>query len=278
MAPHPISLPCSLALPPPSHRDTTLTTPSPCWALHFMTKERLMFSNPTPSELCFSPAVTMCDDMLSALTPPLHHACISQPATSPQVVAFACWTISAPICLNRFTFAETRKSNLWTYACDLPFPLLPLLLWWKWISAVSPCLQFITTAIPLLFLPEYSFLAELEILNCAVPSVCNTVGLLIFFKLCPVFTFLQQLMTKHCELFTLTLVVQGSPSTSLRQPQSTHVFTESRIALLCHALRICVAHAPLESCPFPCLYIEVFELVIKVIQVPPLHHASLPQN
>jgi len=32
--------------------------------------------------------------------------------------------------------------------------------------------------------------------RCTVPSVCNTVGLLIFLKLCPVFTFLQQLMTK----------------------------------------------------------------------------------
>ena len=45
------------------------------------------------------------------------------------------------------------------------------------------------------------FLAVSEILNhsdtCAVPSVCNAVGLLILLKLCqcPVFTFLQQLMT-----------------------------------------------------------------------------------
>ena len=44
MAPHPILLPCALAFPPPSHRDAT--TPSPCWAPHFMTQERIMFSNP----------------------------------------------------------------------------------------------------------------------------------------------------------------------------------------------------------------------------------------
>ena len=31
---HPIPLPCALAFPPPSHRDTT--TLSPCWAPHFM--------------------------------------------------------------------------------------------------------------------------------------------------------------------------------------------------------------------------------------------------
>ena len=48
MAPHPIPLPCTSASPFPSHRDAH--TPSPCWTPHFMTKERFMFSNPTPSE------------------------------------------------------------------------------------------------------------------------------------------------------------------------------------------------------------------------------------
>jgi len=68
MAPHPIPLPCTLAFPPPSHRDTT--TPSPCWAPHFMTQERIMFSNPTPSEPRLSPVVTMSDVTPLALTPP----------------------------------------------------------------------------------------------------------------------------------------------------------------------------------------------------------------
>jgi len=61
----PFPLPCALALSFPSHQDAP--TPSPCWALHFITQERLMFSNPTPSELRLSPAATM-SDMLSALT------------------------------------------------------------------------------------------------------------------------------------------------------------------------------------------------------------------
>jgi len=61
-----------------------------------------------PSEPRLSPAVMMNDDMLSALTPPL----MLQPATSPQIVAFESWTISAPICLNRFTLAESQKPNL----------------------------------------------------------------------------------------------------------------------------------------------------------------------
>jgi len=70
MAPHPIPLPCALAFPPPSHRDAT--TPSPCWAPHFMTQERIMFSNPTPSEPCLSPAATMSDVTPSALSASLH--------------------------------------------------------------------------------------------------------------------------------------------------------------------------------------------------------------
>ena len=66
MAPYPIPLPCTLAFLPPSHRDTT--TPSPCWAPHFMTQERIMLSNPTPSKPRLSPAATMSDDTPSALT------------------------------------------------------------------------------------------------------------------------------------------------------------------------------------------------------------------
>jgi len=50
---HPIPLPCALAFPAPSHRNAT--TPSPCWAPHFTTQERIMFSNPTPSKPCLSP-------------------------------------------------------------------------------------------------------------------------------------------------------------------------------------------------------------------------------
>jgi len=110
MAPHPIPLPCVLAFPPPSHRD--VTTPSPCWAPHFMTQDRIMFSNPTTSKPRLSPAATMSDDTPSAFTPPLHCASILQPAALPQVVAFESLTISAPICFNHFTFAELRKPDL----------------------------------------------------------------------------------------------------------------------------------------------------------------------
>jgi len=82
---------------------------------------------------------------------------------------------------------------------------------------------------------------------------------------------------KDCELFTYTLVWQCSPSTSSRQPQTTHVFADSRIALWCHALRICVAHAPPESCPFSLLVHWAFRACFRN-HLPLLHHASLPQN
>jgi len=76
-----------------------------------MTQERIMFSNPTPSEPRLSPVSTMSDATPSALTPSLHCASILQPAAPPQVVAFESKTISAPIYLNRFTFAESWKSE-----------------------------------------------------------------------------------------------------------------------------------------------------------------------
>jgi len=47
-SPCPFLLLCTWALPPTRHRN--VKTPSPSWAPHFMTKESLMFSNPTPIE------------------------------------------------------------------------------------------------------------------------------------------------------------------------------------------------------------------------------------
>jgi len=103
LSPHLPSLHLGLA----NHRDAI--TPSPCWAPHFMNQawERLTLSNPTPSETRLSlTQSTMSDDMMSALTPPLHCASILQPATPPQVVGFESWTISAPICRNHFTLVD----------------------------------------------------------------------------------------------------------------------------------------------------------------------------
>jgi len=112
MAPHPIPLPCDLALPPTSHREAT--TPGPCWVPHFMTPERLMFLNPTPSEPRISPAAVMSNDMLSAPTPTVHCASILQPATPPQVVTVSLLILGSSLLqfVNCLIFAESRKCDL----------------------------------------------------------------------------------------------------------------------------------------------------------------------
>jgi len=90
-------------------------------------------------------------------------------------------------------------------------------------------------------------------------------------------SFFSSWWQKDCELFTHTLVLQCSPSTSLRQPQTTHVFAVSRIRSLCHALRICVVHAPPESCPFSLLVHWAFRACHRN-RLPLMHHAFLTQN
>ena len=73
-------------------------------------------------------------------------------------------------------------------------------------------------------------------LLCVTPLVCSS-----YSSFAPSSPFFSSWWHKDCELFTRTFVLQCSPSTSLRQPQTTHVFSDSGIALLCHALRIYVA-------------------------------------
>jgi len=104
------------------------------------------------------------------------------------------------------------------------------------------------------------------------PLVCS-----FYSSFAPSLPFFSSWWQKDCELFTHTLVLQCSPSTSSRQPQTTHVFADSRITLLCHALRIRVAHAPTESCPFSLLVHWAFRACYRS-HLPLLHHASLPQD
>jgi len=103
----------------------------------------------------------------------LFHACWITETRSLNLCVCSCLFLS---CL---CFSARNGLQLWVPVCNL---------------------FIITKAIPLLLLPQYSFLSVSQILNhsdtCAVPSVRHTVGLLILLKLCPVFTFLQLLMTK----------------------------------------------------------------------------------
>jgi len=109
-------------------------------------------------------------------------------------------------------------------------------------------------------------------LLCVTPLVCSY-----YSSFAPSSPFFSSWWQKNCELCTHTLVLQCSPSTSSHQPQTTHVFADSRIALLCNALRICVAHVPTELCPFSLLVHWVFRACYRS-HLPLLHHASLPQN
>ena len=163
MALHPIPLPCALAFPPPIHWDAT--TPSPCWTPHSITQEHIMFWNPTPSEPRLSPAATMSDDTLSRLslrlcTAPL--SCSLQP-----LLKLLPLNISATICLNRFTFADSWK--VWSLNLCVFSYLFLFCLCFSYSNSlqllVPVCnLVVITTAIPLILLPWYSFLAVSEIL------------------------------------------------------------------------------------------------------------------
>jgi len=223
MAPHPIPLPCALAFPLSSHQDAT--TPSPCWAPHFMTQERIMLSNPTPSKPRLSPAVTMSDDTLSAFTPPLHCTFILQPATPPQIVAFGSSTMSAPICLNCFTFAESRISDLWT--CVLVFTVsssaFPFLiemnfsfqsLFAIWLLSPQWFPYYFNLSIVSWQYQKYSTILILVLyLLCVTPLVCSS-----YSSFAPSSPFFSSWWQKDCELFTYALVLQCSPSTSSRQP------------------------------------------------------------
>jgi len=61
-------------------------------------------------------------------------------------------------------------------------------------------------------------------LLCVAPLVCSS-----YSSFAPSSPFSSSRWQRNCELFTHTFVLQGSPSTSSRQPQTTHVFADSRI-------------------------------------------------
>jgi len=85
-------------------------------------------------------------------------------------------------------------------------------------------------------------------LLCLPPLVCSS-----YSSFAPSSPFFSSRWQKDCESFTHTLFFQCSPSTISCQPQTTHVFADGRIGILCHALRIFVAHVLSESYPFSLL-------------------------
>jgi len=256
-----------------------------------------MFSNPTPSKPRLSPATTTSDDTLSALTPPLHCASIVKPATPLQVFAFSSWTISAPICLNRFTFTESRKCDLWTCVCVFTFSsfafafLIEVNFSFKSLFAIwslSPQRfhnYFYLSTVSWQYQQYSTILIFVLSLLCVTPLVCSSYSSFapfswssfwVSFKqdyLSASFSpFFSSWWQKDCKLFTHTLVLQCSSSTSSCQPQTTHVFADSKIALLCHALSYALHMRRQNLVLFLCLYIEPFELVIEII----FHYCTTP--
>ena len=83
-SPHSPSLHLGLPAPQPSRRHHAQSLLGP--SLHDPRTYHVVESH--LEKLRLSPAATMSNNTLSALTPPLHCAPILQPATPPQVVAF----------------------------------------------------------------------------------------------------------------------------------------------------------------------------------------------
>jgi len=191
-----------------------------------MTQERIIFSNPTSSNPRLSPAATKSDDILSARAPPLHSASILQPATPPQVVAFESWTISAPICLNGFTLAESRKPDLWNCVCFLTIFLVCLAFVIK-VDFSFESLFAIWSLSPQWF--HYSFYLSIvswqyqKYWNILILVLCLLLVCSSYSSFAPPSPFFNSQWHRDCELFTHTLVPQCSPSTSSRQPQTLRI-------------------------------------------------------
>ena len=165
----------------------------------------------------------------------------------------------------------------------LPFSLLPLLLWEMIFSFKS--LFAIWSLSPLRFhnyfyhgIVSWQYQKCWTILILVLCLLCVT--LLVcwsYSSFAPSSFFFSSWWQKESELCAHALVLQCSPSMSLHQPKMTHVFADSRIALLCHALRIWVAHAPSESWSFSLLVHWAFRACYRS-HLPLLHHASMPKN
>ena len=187
-----------------------------------------MSSNLTPSEPRISPAAKMSDNMMSALTPPLHfYLAACNPSSSCH---FGSWTISTPIGLNRFTFAESRKSDLWTCVCVFTFssPAFAFLIEMNFnfksrfaIWSLSPQRfhYYVLLYLSIVFwqYQKYSIILIFVLcLLCVTPLVCSSLS-----GFAPSSPFFSSWWQKDCELITHTLVLQCSPLMSSRQTQTT---------------------------------------------------------
>jgi len=279
----PIPLPRALALPSPSHQDAT--TPSPCWAPHFMTQERLLFSNPNPSELrlrilpprrwattCCRFSLLPCPAPLScSLQPLLKLSLLSLRPSLLQFVSIDSLLLShenpsfEPMCVFHLFI------SCLCFLIAMNFSFKSLFAIWS-LSLQRLHYYFYFRIVSWHYQKYWTILILVLCLLFVTPLVCSS-----YSSFAPSPPFFSSWWQRDCELFTHTLVLQGSPSTSSRQPQMTHVFADSRIGSLCHALRICFAHAPPETCHSFLLVHWAFRACYRN-RLWLLHHAFLPQN
>jgi len=255
-------------------------------APHFMTQERIMFSNPTPSKPHLSLTATMSDDMPSILTPPLHCASILQPAAPPQVVAFESWTISAPICFNCFTFAESRQSDLWTCVCvftfsscvfafliEMNFSFKSLFAIWS-LSPQRLHYYFLFSSVSWRYQKYSTILILVLCLLRVTPLVCSSYSS--FAPSSPFFSSWWQKVVSYLPMHLFSHVLHRRRRVSPRRPMYLlMVGSHYCVVRFAYALHM----RPQNPVPFPCLYIELFELVIEVIfhycTTPPCHKIDL---
>ena len=136
----------------------------------------------------------------------------------------------------------------------------------------------ITKAIPLLLLPYDNFLEVSEILNhsdtCAVPSVCNAHLTQALPRLHLSSAADDRKIVSYLHIHLFSNVLHRRRRVSPRRPMYLLIVGSHYCVMhFAYALHMCRQNLVL----FACLYIKLFELVIKN-HLPLLHHASLPQN
>jgi len=141
----------------------------------------------------------------------------------------------------------TLSSTVFAVVTEMNFSFYSLFAVWS-LSPQRFHYYFFLSVVSWQYQKYSTILILLLCLLCVTPLICSS-----YLSFVPSSPFFSSWWQKNSELFTHTLVLQCSPSTSSRQSQTTHVFADSRIAFLCRALRICAVHAPTESCPFSLL-------------------------
>jgi len=261
MAPHPIFLPNALALPSPSHRDAT--SPSPCWAPHFMTHVLESYSERAVhlSRCRLSGSLRSWTATVSCSLQPL--LSLSLLSLGPSLLQF----VSIVLLL-----LKSRKPDLWTcvflfnfsssafaFRIEMDFSFKSLLAIWS-LSPLQFHYYFYLSIVYLRYKKYWNILILVLCLLCATPLVCSSHSS--FALSSPFFSSWWQ---NHCELFTYKLVLQGSPSTLSRLCGPRRLMyllivgSDYNVMRFTNALHMRRQNLVLGSC----LYIVTFEMVMR---------------